>query len=137
MFRRCSIDIVSREEYRSTMLVFQAGDRWRSSRFTRDAAEEFSAHNSPKSLVLLAGHRQVPTDQPSLTHTDVPEVFEEIFMTSVSYVSTGPSDIATYQPHILANFPVGGSDPDFSAADSNRPKICGLPVVGKMLPQCK
>ena len=58
-------------------------------------------------------------------------------MTSVSYVSPDQSDIVAYQPHILADFPVGGSDPDFSAAGSGRPKICGLPIVGKMLPQCK
>ncbi len=43
----------------------------------------------------------------------------------------------TPSQQLLANFPVGGSDPDFAVQPSTKPKICALPVVGKLLPQCK
>lgn len=37
---------------------------------------------------------------------------------------------------LLADFPVGGLDPDF-VVGSAKPKVCSLPFVGKFLPQCK
>lgn len=44
---------------------------------------------------------------------------------------------ATVAQRLLADFPVGGADPDFALVVSAKPKICALPLVGKMLPQCR
>ena len=57
-------------------------------------------------------------------------------MTSVPNTSSHSTPLTPSQ-QLLANFPVGGADPDFAVEGSTRPKICALPVVGKMLPQCK
>lgn len=57
-------------------------------------------------------------------------------MTSVLNTSPRPTPLTPSQ-QLLANFPVGGADPDFAVEGSVRPKICALPVVGKLLPQCK
>lgn len=34
-------------------------------------------------------------------------------------------------------FPVGGTDPDFGTFDRVKPALCSIPLLGKMLPQCK
>ena len=34
-------------------------------------------------------------------------------------------------------FPVGGTDPDFVSRDSGKPAVCAIPVLGRMLPQCR
>lgn len=57
-------------------------------------------------------------------------------MTSIPNISPR-STSPTSSQQLLANFPVGGADPDFALEGSTRPKICALPVVGKLLPQCK
>lgn len=57
-------------------------------------------------------------------------------MTSVPHFSQPTAHIVDAQ-HILANFPVGGADPDFVITESTKPKICAVPIVGSLLPQCK
>lgn len=37
----------------------------------------------------------------------------------------------------LAAFPVGGADPDFVSFERSKPLVCAIPVLGKILPQCK
>lgn len=61
---------------------------------------------------------------------------EENTMTSIPHFSQTSAHIVDTQ-HILANFPVGGADPDFVVTKSAKPKFCAVPVVGKLLPQCK
>lgn len=34
-------------------------------------------------------------------------------------------------------FPVGGTDPDFGTFDRVKPALCSIPLLGKMLPQCR
>ncbi|TQL72883.1 hypothetical protein FB556_1553 [Enteractinococcus coprophilus] len=57
-------------------------------------------------------------------------------MTSFPNISPRSTHLPSSQ-QLLANFPVGGADPDFAIEGSTRPKICALPVVGKLLPQCR
>lgn len=57
-------------------------------------------------------------------------------MTSVQDLSQASARIVETQ-HILADFPVGGADPDFVVTESAKSKLCAVPVVGKLLPQCK
>lgn len=33
--------------------------------------------------------------------------------------------------------PAGGADPDFVALERSKSAVCSIPVLGKMLPQCK
>lgn len=33
--------------------------------------------------------------------------------------------------------PVGGTDPDFVSRERGRSAVCAVPVLGKMLPQCR
>jgi hypothetical protein len=33
--------------------------------------------------------------------------------------------------------PVGGTDPDFVSRDGSKPAVCAIPVLGRMLPQCR
>lgn len=33
--------------------------------------------------------------------------------------------------------PVGGADPDFVTLERTKSALCSIPVLGKMLPQCK
>lgn len=58
-------------------------------------------------------------------------------MTTTQNASTNSVHIANAYPNLLANFPVGGADPDFVVAESTRPAICAVPIVGRMFPQCK
>lgn len=58
-------------------------------------------------------------------------------MTTTSKVSTVQNHSSEATANILANFPVGGADPDFVVTEFARPAICAVPFVGKRLPQCK
>lgn len=72
-----------------------------------------------------------------LMRTCASEVLEEITMTVISNSPADSNKAVDTSSNILANFPVGGVDPDFVVVESNKPAICAVPVVGKMLPQCK
>lgn len=61
------------------------------------------------------------------------QVFEAITMTSVPNFSSRPGPVAIQQ--LLANFPVGGADPDFNPDAPAPSKISAIPVVGKFLSQ--
>src|SRR5690625_2170644 len=39
--------------------------------------------------------------------------------------------------HRFDNFPVGGADPDFVSEPRHKSALCSIPVLGKMLPQCR
>lgn len=58
-------------------------------------------------------------------------------MTMIPNVPTNTAHIVDATPNILADFPVGGADPDFVMAESTKPVICAVPIVGKMFRQCK
>ncbi|WP_022870586.1 hypothetical protein [Yaniella halotolerans] len=55
-------------------------------------------------------------------------------MTAVPRFSSIPTTGAE-RPAI--DFSVGGADPDFVALESSKPAICAVPMLGKMLSQCK
>lgn len=55
---------------------------------------------------------------------------------SPSFPGTSSNGIET-TPHIMSDFPVGGADPDFVTLETTKPAICAVPVLGKMLSQCK
>ncbi|HEY4558117.1 MAG TPA: hypothetical protein VIG82_08000 [Enteractinococcus sp.] len=57
-------------------------------------------------------------------------------MTSVSNTSSN-SPQRNNPPHYFHSFPVGGADPDFVPTERAKPALCSIPVLGKMLPQCK
>lgn len=52
-------------------------------------------------------------------------------MTSVPNFSSRPGFISKQQ--LLANFPVGGADPDFNPDAPTQPITSAIPVVGKFL----
>lgn len=47
--------------------------------------------------------------------------------------SFGPKDAALR----FGFFPVGGTDPDFVSRDSSKSPVCAIPLLGKVLPQCR
>lgn len=55
---------------------------------------------------------------------------------SPSFPAASPNGIEATS-HILSGFPVGGADPDFVALETTKPAICAVPMLGKMLSQCK
>lgn len=61
-------------------------------------------------------------------------LLEENIMTAVPRFSSIPTTGAE-RPAI--DFSVGGADPDFVALESSKPAICAVPMLGKMLSQCK
>lgn len=79
----------------------------------------------------------IATDQQFLMRASAPEVFEEITMTAIPNYPATPTNVVKTPAHILSNFPVGGADPDFVVLEASRSAICAVPMLGKMLPQCK
>lgn len=63
-------------------------------------------------------------------------VFEEITMTSIFQQPDGISGRSATSD-MLDNFPVGGADPDFNGFERIKPAVCSIPVLGKILSQCK
>lgn len=57
-------------------------------------------------------------------------------MTAIPNNSTIPTN-PVGPPHALADFPVGGADPDFVVDETSKPLLCTVPMLGQMLPQCK
>ncbi|HIY86324.1 MAG TPA: hypothetical protein H9822_07750 [Candidatus Yaniella excrementavium] len=55
-------------------------------------------------------------------------------------MTAAPKIPATLNPGVedlTSEFPVGGADPDLVAPESSKPAICAVPMLGKMLSQCK
>lgn len=57
-------------------------------------------------------------------------------MTSMSNVPPIASR-ATDLTHGFESFPVGGSDPDFVNLERGKPAMCSIPLLSKVLPQCR
>lgn len=58
-------------------------------------------------------------------------------MTAIQNFPATPNNVGETPRHILSDFPVGGADPDFLVPESSEPAICAIPMLRKMLPQCK
>ncbi len=57
-------------------------------------------------------------------------------MTSISNVPPNASRTNNVTSR-FESFPVGGSDPDFVSLERVKPALCSIPLLGKVLPQCR
>lgn len=57
-------------------------------------------------------------------------------MTSMSNISPNASR-ASSPTRGFESFPVGGSDPDFVNLDRGKSVMCSIPLLSKVLPQCR
>src|SRR5690625_561016 len=64
------------------------------------------------------------------------EIFEEFTM---PITPNSPQDRSTSDESVgrFYAIPVGGTDPDFVSRDGSKPAVCAIPVLGRMLPQCR
>ena len=67
-------------------------------------------------------------------HVGALKLFEENIMTAAPKI---PATLNPGVEDLTSEFPVGGADPDLVAPESSKPAICAVPMLGKMLSQCK